>query len=212
MQQQLSTRIMTRLMKNEKKKVSFSSTQTLFISVQCLNSDERKKLCWYTQEDLHHSRTEVREAIRVLQSMEGNMDAVGKSQDDICLRGVEKYADAEGKYRNQRLFIESVLQQHATRPDAESLAALSRYMSQQSTNIALFYAAKSAAELQRIRQLEKVEVEGKAEDAQFTSSWIEVTLPKVAPLRTSSSSKKRARSPCFDDITLQISRKIQCCE
>jgi hypothetical protein len=212
--QQLS---MTRMNKDEKKKVSFSSTQTLFISVQCLSSDERKKLCWYTQEDLHHSRTEVRDAIRVLQSMEGNMDAVDKSQDNICLRGIEKYADAVGKYRNQRLFIESVLQQHATRPDAESLAILSRYMSQPSTKIALFYAAKSAAELERIRQLEKVEVEGKAEDAPFTSPWIEVTRPKFkeledAPRCTSSSSKKRARSPCFDEITLQLSRKIQCCE
>jgi hypothetical protein len=204
-------------MKDEKKKVSFSATQTLFVSYQCLSSDERRKLCWYTHEDLHPSRTEVREAIRVLQSMEGNMDAIDKSQDNVCLRGIEKYADAVGKYRNQRLFMESVLQQHATRPDAESLATLCRYMSQPSTEIALFYAAKSAAELQRIRQLEKVKVEGKAEIAELTSPWIEVTRPKFkeledAPRCTSSSSKKRARSPCYDEITLQSSREIQCCE
>lgn len=199
-----------------KKKVSFASTQTLFFSAQYLTSEDRKNLCWFSNADLEHSRAEVREAIRLMQEMEGNIEAVNKVH-DVCLRGVEKYADAVGKYRNQRLFIESVLQQHSSRSDAETLAALSRYMSQKSTTIALFYASKCAEELQRIYLLEEAEREEEEKssgDASSTSSWIEVTCPKLKELECTSapSAKKRSRSPCFDEITLHASRKIQCCE
>jgi hypothetical protein len=205
----------------ERKKVSFASTQTLFFSTDYLTLDERKCLCWYSTEDLKHSRSETMEALKVLKEVDGNIDAIDIST-GVCLRGIEKYADAVTKCRNQRRFIDSVLQQQITNrqsasksPD-EHLAILCRYMSQPSREMALFYAARCAEELRIIRQLED---QGKTEELSSSSSshsspLIEVSQLKRNDLGESSrcSSKKRSISTCFDQITLHASRKLQCCE
>lgn len=201
-----------------KKQVSFASSQTLYFSAHCLCNEERINLCWYTNEDLQPTRAEVRETIELLQSVQGNLDAINETG-DLCLRGVEKYADAVGKYRNQRLYLESVLKQQklnredgAPKPNPESLAVLSRYMSKPSLDIALFYAARNAAELERIQQLESA-TDSEKEDSDVSSdSWIDVNDAKLMSTENSqSSSKKRQRTACFDETKLH-SRKIQCCE
>eukprot|EP00980_Cylindrotheca_fusiformis_P013592 scaffold3481_cov115-Cylindrotheca_fusiformis.AAC.6 len=194
---------------NTKKRVSFASTQTLFFSAQYLTKEERKNLCWFQNEDLESSRNEVREAIQLMQEMEGNMDAVHQSHGNICLRGVEKYADAEGKFRNQRLFIESVLRQYYhSKSDTEGLAAIARYMSQPSTTVALISASNCAADLKRMLEEEE---EDKSSDVASTSSCIEVTCSKLETDPSApNNSNKRLRPPCLDEITVHASRKIRC--
>lgn len=203
----------------ETKRVSFASTQTLFFRPDYLTSEERKVLCWYTNEDLEHSRSETMEALRRLKEVDGNIDALDKAA-GICLRGIEKYADAVAKYRNQKLFVDSVLrQQTANRQSAakvaeEHLATLCRYMSQPSKEMALFYASRSAEEIKRILQVEEEE-KTRDSSSPTTCLLIQVSELKQSDFEeqpTRCNSKKRSRAVCFDDISLRTSRKVQCCE
>lgn len=181
----------------DKKRVSFSSEQTLFFAGHFLSPDERKELCWYTNEDLLHSRNEAREALRILQEVDGNVDAVA---DEICLRGIEKYADAVGKIRSHRTFVESVLQQqvsnrqNATKAGEEHLATVSRYMSQPSREMAMYYAARS------IQQQIEDEEEKKEENLPSSSTCIWVRSASNDSL-SDSISKKRTRQNCFDEMS-----------
>ena len=197
-----------------------------------LDKEERKALCWYSPQDLQPCRDEVRETIQQLQSsLQSGVLLEEEGEDSVCLRGVEKYADAAGKYRKQRIYIESILQQQ--RLGGENLANLSRYLSQASTELALFYARRCAAELSLLRHEEEDEHnddddddwedddEGYYvnEDSSLCSSQMDVHESKVSSTEAAaevcvdpSLSSKRKRSRCLafgDDMP---PRKIQCCE
>ncbi|CAJ1960708.1 unnamed protein product [Cylindrotheca closterium] len=137
-----------------------------------LEKEERKAICWYSVQDLQPCRDEAKDAIQQLQMRleQGTLDSL---PDHVVLRGIEKYADAAGKYRKQRIYIESVLhQQRALKEQqrvlkasfcnsdvdaVENLANLSRYLSQASTELARFYAGRCAAELSLLRHEEEDE-------------------------------------------------------
>lgn len=218
------------------KKAQHVATHSCHYYCDGLDKDERKAICWYTPEDLQPCREEAKDAIQQLQSSleQGTLDLL--DEENVCLRGIEKYADAAGKYRKQRIYIESILQQQrailqnqqpsiacgAGEDAVESLANLSRYLSQASIEIALFYAGRCAAELSLLRyEEEEEEVEEDDEDEEYCnedsscSSQMDVHEPKVTQVcvdpSLSSRNRKRSRCHAFGDVNIPP-RKIQCCE
>mmetsp|Transcript_7095 Transcript_7095/g.16605 ORF Transcript_7095/g.16605 Transcript_7095/m.16605 type:complete len:265 (-) Transcript_7095:279-1073(-) len=212
-----------------------------------LAKDERRAVCWYSVEDLQACREEAKNTIQQLQGRleQGTLDSI---PDHVCLRGIEKYADAAGKYRKQRIYIESILQQQRALQEqqrilknntdaVENLANLSRYLSQASTELALFYAGRCAAELSLLRHEEEDEEEDDEEyydeeeegeekyhgDSSSTcSSEIDVHESKANTeqlccgaepntIDTVSSKRKRSRCHSFGEMSMPP-RKIQCCE
>jgi len=72
----------------------------------------------------------------------------------VCLRGIEKYADAAAKYAGQKRLVDSVLQQQSLNNEDIHVALVSRTLSQPFKEVARYYAMKSAEELDLSRKLE----------------------------------------------------------
>lgn len=73
----------------------------------------------------------------------------------VCLRGIEKYADAAAKYAGQKRLVDSVLQQQSLNNQDIHVALVSRTLSQPFKEVARYYAMKSAEELDHSRKLEE---------------------------------------------------------
>ena len=125
-----------------KKRVSFSITQTAYCNPHQLTVEERKQICWYSEDELVPSRNDARQAIEVLQNGETGECFVRLVPADVCIRGIEKYADAMAKVTGQRRLIESVIgQQKKCAP--ETLGDISRYLSQPFKDLARYFAHRS---------------------------------------------------------------------
>ena len=79
----------------------------------------------------------------------------------VCLRGIEKYADAAAKYAGQKRLVSSVLQQQSLNNEDIHVALVSRTLSQPFKEVARYYAMKSAEELDLSRKLEQEREERK---------------------------------------------------
>eukprot|EP00532_Pseudo-nitzschia_australis_P013085 CAMPEP_0168222116 /NCGR_PEP_ID=MMETSP0140_2-20121125/10386_1 /TAXON_ID=44445 /ORGANISM="Pseudo-nitzschia australis, Strain 10249 10 AB" /LENGTH=252 /DNA_ID=CAMNT_0008151471 /DNA_START=213 /DNA_END=974 /DNA_ORIENTATION=+ len=79
----------------------------------------------------------------------------------VCLRGIEKYADAAAKYAGQKRLVDSVLQQQSLNNEDIHVALVSRTLSQPFKEVARYYAMKSAEELDLSRKLEQEREEQK---------------------------------------------------
>jgi hypothetical protein len=132
------------------RKVSFATTQEAYCNPPCL--EEQKESSWYSQQDLTVSREDVRKAMEALHQVEGNLEMIDQTQ--ICLRGIEKYADLVQKVVLQRRHSESVLRQQDTNREtrsksgADHIALISRLLSQPFKDVALYYAAQNALHVQ----------------------------------------------------------------
>jgi hypothetical protein len=120
-------------------RVSFATTQTAYCNPQQLTVEERKALCWYSEDELVPTRDDAREAMRILQDGSGLFRRIPA---DVCIRGIEKYADAMAKVMGQRRLVQSVLEQQKKCP-AEGLANISRYLSQPFKDLARYFANRS---------------------------------------------------------------------
>ena len=127
-----------------KKRVSFATTQTAYCNPHQLTVEERKQLCWYTENELNPSRNDAREAMEILQSSSGTC-FVRLVPADVCIRGIEKYADTMAKVTGQRRLIQSVLDQQKKCPP-ETLGEISRYLSQPFKDLARYFASRSLDE------------------------------------------------------------------
>ncbi len=175
-------------MSKAKKRVSFSLQQTAYFSPeQTLSKEERKTECWYTEAELNVSRDEARMAIQALHH-QLQMDAAAATQSSstniaepvkplsndlgswvlrcpedqtkiVCLRGIEKYADAAAKYAGQKRLVSSVLQQQSMNNEDIHVSLVSRTLSEPFKEVARYYAMKSAEELVAARNLEQEQEE-----------------------------------------------------
>ena len=75
----------------------------------------------------------------------------------VCLRGIEKYADAAAKYTGQKRLVRSVLQQQSLNNKDVHISLVSRMLSEPFKEVARYYAMKSADELDLSRKLEEEE-------------------------------------------------------
>jgi hypothetical protein len=75
----------------------------------------------------------------------------------VCLRGIEKYADAAAKYTGQKRLVRSVLQQQSLNNKDVHISLVSRTLSEPFKEVARYYAVKSADELDLSRKLEEEE-------------------------------------------------------
>jgi len=75
----------------------------------------------------------------------------------VCLRGIEKYADAAAKYSGQKRLVNSVLQQQSLNKEDFHVSMVSQTLSQPFKDIARYYAMKSAEELVLSRKIEEQE-------------------------------------------------------
>lgn len=167
-----------------KKRVSFGLQQTAYFSPeQILSKQERKNECWYSESELSVSRDEARMAIQALHhqlQMDAMAATTGSATDEnrtssvvsneygswvlkcphdetkiVCLRGIEKYADAAAKYAGQKRHVDSVLQQQSLNNEDVHVALVSRTLSQPFKEVARYYAARAAEELDRSMKLEQ---------------------------------------------------------
>lgn len=93
----------------------------------------------------------------------------------MCLRGIEKYADAAAKYAGQKRLVHSVLQQQALMNNTNTtmnnnkdvhIAMVSRTLSEPFKEVARYYAMKSADELDSFRKVEKKQQQQETERKQ----------------------------------------------
>jgi len=77
----------------------------------------------------------------------------------VCLRGIEKYADAAAKYAGQKHLVHSVLQQQSVSKDDIQVSMVSQTLSKPFTDVARHYALKYAEELDICTKLEEEQVE-----------------------------------------------------
>ena len=77
----------------------------------------------------------------------------------VCLRGIEKYADAAAKYAGQKRLVNSVLQQQSINKEDVHVSMVSRTLSQPFKDVARYYAMKSAEELDLSMKLEQEQEE-----------------------------------------------------
>ncbi|VEU41512.1 unnamed protein product [Pseudo-nitzschia multistriata] len=82
----------------------------------------------------------------------------------VCLRGIEKYADAAAKYAGQKRLVDSVLQQQSLNSEDIHVALVSRTLSQPFTEVARYYAVKSAEELDLCRKHEQEKERNQTEE------------------------------------------------
>lgn len=149
----------------------------------------------------------------------------------VCLRGIEKYADAAAKYAGQKRLVNSVLQQQSLNNEDTHVSLVSRTLSEPFKEVARYYAMKSAEELVLSRKREEEQEESdrkqreevatvlllimgqenngkKEEQAQplQSSPKLEGTSPLVTP--RGSMSRKR---PSFENSPLCESRNVKPC-
>jgi hypothetical protein len=77
----------------------------------------------------------------------------------VCLRGIEKYADAAAKYAGQKRLVNSVLQQQSRNNEDIHVSLVSRTLSEPFKEVARYYAMKSAEEIVLSRKLEEEQEE-----------------------------------------------------
>ena len=172
-----------------KKRVSFGLQQTAYFSPeQLLSREERKNECWYSEAELNLSRDEARMTIQALHhqlqldaaAATGTTTGGGRAttatpvseeygswvlrcpQDEtkvVCLRGIEKYADATAKYVGQKRLVSSVLQQQTINNKEIHVSLVSRTLSEPFKEVARYYAMKSAEELDMSRKIEEQQQE-----------------------------------------------------
>ena len=196
------------------RKVSFATTKKAYCNPPCL--EEEKESSWYSLKDLVDSREDARKAMEALHQVEGNLEMVDQTQ--ICLRGIEKYADVVQKVTLQKRHSESVFRQQETNRQTGSksgeghIALISRLLSQPFKDVALYYAAQNALHVQEEdeKQLSVTETE-----AEVSSLYKEKVLLieregiDVMEYPDAQLGLKRARLGSFDETNLR--RNVKPC-
>lgn len=198
----------------DRKQVRFCVQQTAYFSNSQppLEQHERKALCWYSDAELGPSRDDARRAIEALQERAEDLLTMRyDATDGVCLRGLEKYADAAAKFAGQKRLVCSVLQQQYVNNKADHVALVSRTLSQPFKDVARYYAAKSAEEAsadedgetdneaQRRKERESAELAQHQEVATVLLWFVDAATHK----RSSSNRSK----PVYDSSSCLSSRK-----
>jgi hypothetical protein len=163
--------------RRNQKQVSFGLQQTAYFAAPpsvSLDQEERKALCWYSDSELQVSREEARRCIHALQQRLAEEEARGNRSEEVsidslvipcpldasrtlCLRGIEKYADAAAKYAGQKRHVGSVLHHHSLGNKDEHVALVAQTLSQPFKDVAYYYAIKSAEEQDALRKQDEEE-------------------------------------------------------
>lgn len=200
MKQESSVSVLSDARSLKRKRVSFESTQTHYFE-QPWHSEEKSQR-WYTNEELSNCRQEAKQALEALQAAQGRLELVDSR---FCLRGIEKFGDLMTKIRTQKIVKQSILQQQRQRKRdtkdgkkddciptcPETLAVLSRYLTQPSRDIAHQYALMNATEaLDYIASTQQSEFETPRKDPQEQDpeSLKETHALWISPLPPSSTS------------------------
>lgn len=164
-----------------------------------MTKEQRKSICWYSDQELAVSRQDAKETIQALQRGEHMMMTTddetnsagseqkqqgGQHRQRYCWRGVEKYVDAVGKVEQQRRLVGSVLHQQSIDSKADHVALVSRTLSQPFKDLARYYAEKTAQELRKELEQERQEIEQALKERQHLRRYQHETksLNKKRPL------------------------------
>ncbi|KAG7343353.1 hypothetical protein IV203_021298 [Nitzschia inconspicua] len=160
---------------NQKKRVTFGLQQTAYFAppsssndCEAASQEHQRRSTWYSDRELQQSRDEARTCVLFLQQrlhQEGDqhsslsIDALeipcpNDPSQTLCLRGIEKYADAAAKFAGQKRHVGSVLRQQSLDNKEEHVALVSRTLSQPFKDVARYYAMKSAEEQEALRKQE----------------------------------------------------------
>jgi hypothetical protein len=130
-----------------KRKVSFGVDNNIIPEPQHRKrrTKEDIKLSWYSQEDLMETCCEAKNIIAIINSVNGNMEAIDHSQ--VCVVGLEKFHGKKEKDLYRKLLIKSVLiRQEMNRGlglvhDGDCFCAISEMISVSFKEFALWHAA-----------------------------------------------------------------------
>ena len=92
------------------KKVKFDPDGDRFIPPcihQSAKTKEQMKASWYSREDLMDSCAEAKKIVKMIHSVDGNMDAIDHTQ--VCVVGLEKFHGKKDRDKHRKLLIRSVL-------------------------------------------------------------------------------------------------------
>ena len=146
-----------------RKRVSFDSEPTI-IPVKKRDrerSEDEIKTSWYSREDLTQSCCEANKIVAIINSVNGNMQAIDHSQ--ICVVGLEKFHGKNEKEKYRKLLVRSVLIRQemnrllGVKPDGNCLSQISEMLSLSFKEFALWQAAMhsfhaySAASIETMR-------------------------------------------------------------
>jgi hypothetical protein len=112
---------------------------------QIERTKEQLKSSWYSREDLMESCVEAREIINMINSVNGDMDAIDHSQ--VCVVGLEKFHSKKEREKYRKLLIRSVLIRQemnrglGLRHDVNCLSEISQLISSSFKEFALWQAA-----------------------------------------------------------------------
>ena len=165
------------------KGVSFELAQTQYFGGLCYSTLEELKSKWYTEQELQESRDEARMCVEALIAVGGELNHVNTSQ--LCLRGIEKFANITAKARARRLLMTSILGQQQQRKrrhtqqstettttmessadDDEELAALSRYLSQPARDLAYSFGLLNAS---KVHHFHSTQIDQQEQESTFSS-------------------------------------------
>jgi hypothetical protein len=73
----------------------------------CDRTKEQLKSSWYSREELMESTTEAKKIVKIIDSVNGNMEAIDHSR--VCVVGLEKFHGKREREKYRRLLIKSVL-------------------------------------------------------------------------------------------------------
>jgi len=182
------------------KRVSFAPVSVDYCHPHASSTtpEERKSLCWYSEEELVPSREDAKQAVEALQQVDGNIDAVDQNK-GVCLRGIEKYANVLAKVMGQKKLIESVLQQQSLNRNnktsgEEHIANVSRYLSKPFKEVAHYYALKTAEDEQKKRE--------QLQQCQTDPTWIQIEVLHKESMKDINP-QKRTRPGCYEERSLQ---------
>jgi len=136
---------------NSRKNVMFRGEADIVIARredEELWTTEFVKSLWYSREELMNSCQEAKAIVGIINSVNGNFDAIDHSK--ICIVGLEKYHDKKAKDKNRKMLIKSVLiRQELNRfyglpNDINCLCEISELLSSSFKEYALWQAAMHA--------------------------------------------------------------------
>ena len=118
--------------------------------VSCSTEDaeltvEEKRRLWYTKSELLIHRRDVRQAIKALRRMStDNLLDHDTDDDEVCMRGCERYYNLELRYLVQKTIVEAVLETQLMTKDWNAIRKVSESFSDPGKDLAVWHATVNA--------------------------------------------------------------------
>lgn len=167
-----------------------------------LTRQERKEL-WYSKAELRESRRDMKRTIIAIHE-QGGIDLLytyEHGQEQLCVRGCERYYSMHGRSQHARILVQAVLEaQHQARGESKPscLREVSKILSQSDKALAAWYAKLNAIDCWGQQEHEQEQQQQEEQPLQVPRSRPLPRLSQVPPLITTTMSFLDLPSLLFD--------------